>query len=151
MRRTAILVAIPPLGMLLLLIWQVVLGHHWGKSSMSNGNVIGWTIFLWLVYLRLITIHLVTEVRNGELSIVLRGLWRSRHIPLDRIQLVEIIDHDPVREFGGYSIRTTRAGTAYLAGGRGAVRLTMSSGGKVVVGSNRAEELAAVLGNSRSG
>lgn len=131
--------------MLLLMIWQVVLGHPWGKAPMSNGNVIGWTIFLWLIYLRLITVRLVTEIRGGELIIAMRGLWRSRHVPLDRIQAVEMLDHDPVRDFGAYGIRSTRAGTAYLAGGGGGVRLTLSGGAKLVVGSHRADELAKLL------
>lgn len=145
LRRTAIVVAIPPVGMLALLIWQVVLGHPGAKNSISNGNVIGWTIFLWLVYLRLITVRMVTEVRNRELKVALRGLWRSRRVPLDRIQSVEILDHDPVREFGAYGIRTTRAGTAYLAGGGKGVRLTLPGGEKLVVGSARPEELARAL------
>ena len=52
--------------MLGLLIWQVILGHPWGKQPMSNANVIGWTMFLWLIYFRLITVRLVTEVRDRE-------------------------------------------------------------------------------------
>lgn len=112
---------------------------------MSNGNVIGWTIFLWLIYFRLVTVRLVTEIRGRELIVAMRGLWRSRHVPLDRIQSVETIDHDPVRDFGGYGIKSTRAGTAYLAGGGGAVRLTLAGGEKLVVGSKRANELATLL------
>ncbi len=112
---------------------------------MSNGNVIGWTIFLWLIYLRLITVRLVTEVRGDGLMVGLRGLWRKRRVPLDRIQSVEIIDHDPVREFGAYGVRTTRAGTAYLAGGAGGVRITLAGGKKLVVGSRRPDELAQAL------
>lgn len=131
--------------MLALLIWQVVLGHSWGKAPMSNGNVIGWTIFLWLAYFRLITVRLVTEIRGGELMVAMRGLWRSRRVPLDPIQSVEIIDHDPVRDFGGYGIRTTGAGTAYLADGGGGVRLTLANGEKLVIGSKRADELAQFL------
>jgi len=131
--------------MLLLLIWQVVLGHPWGKAPMSNGNVIGWTIFVWLIYFRLITIRLVTEIRGGELIVALRGLWRSRHVALARVQSVEAIDHDPVRDFGAYGIRTVRGTTAYLAGGSGGVRITLADGEKLVVGSQRAGELAALL------
>ena len=131
--------------MLVLLIWQVVLGHSWGKAPMSNGNIIGWTIFLWLIYFRLITVRLVTQIRGGELIVAMRGLWRSRHVPLDRIQSVETIDHDPVRDYGGYGIKSTRAGTAYLAGGGGGVRLTLAGGEKLVVGSHRADELARLL------
>jgi hypothetical protein len=131
--------------MLLLLVWQVVLGHRWGKAPMSNGNVIGWTIFLWLIYLRLITVRLVTEIRGEELKLGLLGLWRSQRVPLNRIQGVETLDYDPVRDFGTYGVRTTRAGTAYLAGGQGGVRITLLSGKKLVVGSRRPEELARAL------
>lgn len=112
---------------------------------MSNGNVIGWTIFLWLIYLRLITVRLVTEIRGEELKVGMRGLWRSQRVPLDRIQKVETLDYDPIRDFGTYGVRTTRAGTAYLAGGAGGVRITLSSGKKLVVGSRRPDELARAL------
>ena len=145
LRRVGVALAIPPCCMLGLLIWQVVLGHPWGKQPMSNANVIGWTVFLWLIYFRLITVRLVTEVRNGELVIAMRGLWRSRHIPLDRIQSVETITYDAARDYGGYGIRTTREGKAYIAGGGAGVRLTLLSGEKVVIGSCRPDELAAVL------
>lgn len=136
--------------MLALLIWQVVLGHPWGKDPMSNANVIGWTVFLWLIYLRLITVRLVTEVRDSELIVALRGFWRTRRIPLHRIQSVETIDHDPAQDYGGYGIRSTRAGKAYIASGVGGVRMTLADGEKVVVGSNRAGELAAALRASLS-
>ena len=101
--------------MLGLLIWQVLLGHPWGKHPMSNGDVIGWTVFLWLIYLRLITVRLVTEVRQGALIIRMRGLWRLRRVPLDRIQSVETITHDIARDYGGYGFRSIRDGKAYVA------------------------------------
>jgi hypothetical protein len=46
LRRIAPALASLPVFMLGLLIWQVLLGHSWGKRPMSNGDVIGWTIFL---------------------------------------------------------------------------------------------------------
>jgi len=117
---------------------------------MSNGNVIGWTIFLWLIYLRLITVRLVTEIRGEELRVGMRGLWRSQRIPLNRIQTAEIIDHDPSRDYGGYGVRSTRQGKAYIASGSGGVRLTLSDGEKVVIGSNRAADLRAALRGRQS-
>jgi hypothetical protein len=134
--------------MLGLLIWQVVLGHGWGKHPMSNADVVGWTVFLWLIYLRLINVRLVTEVRKGELIVRMRGLWRLRRVPLDRIQSVRTITHDIARDYGGYGIRSTREGKAYAArGGRG-VRVTLVAGEKLVVGSQRPDELAAALSGS---
>lgn len=145
LRRIGLALASPPCFMLGLLIWQVVLGHTWGKHPMSNGDVIGWTVFLWLIYIRLITVRLVIEVRPGELSIAMRGLWRLRRVPLDQIKAVETIAHDPARDYGGYGIRSTRAGKAYVAGGSLGVRITLASGEKLVVGTQRPDELAAAL------
>ncbi len=140
-----LLLAIPPASISLLLIWQVILGHPWGKQPMSNANVIGWTIFLWLVYLRLVTIRLVTEVRPGELAVAMQGLWRERRISLDTIKSANVITYDPARDYGGYGIRTTRRGKAYIAGGNLGVRLKLDNGGTVVIGSSRPDELMAAI------
>jgi len=145
LRRIALALASPPCFLLGLLIWQVMLGHTWGKHPMSNGDVIGWTVFLWLVYFRLITVRLVTEVRKGELIVRMRGLWRLRRVPLDRIQSVETIKHDIARDYGGYGIRSTREGKAYVASGGRGVRVTLPAGEKLVVGSQRPDELAAAI------
>ncbi|MGD0436863.1 MAG: hypothetical protein ABSB86_10380 [Bryobacteraceae bacterium] len=145
LRRIAVALASPPLFMLGLLIWQVVLGHTWGKHPMSNGDVIGWTVFLCLIYLRLITVRLVTEVRQRELVIGMRGLWRLRRIPLDRIRSVETITQDIARDYGGYGIRFARGGKAYIAGSGGGLRVTLAGGEKLVLGSARPDELAAAL------
>jgi len=131
--------------MLGLLIWQVLLGHPWGKHPMSNGDVISWTVFLWLIYFRLITVRLVTEVRQGELIIRMRGLWRLRRVPLDRIQSVETITHDIAPDYGGYGFRSIRGGKAYVASGGRGVRVTLAGGEKLVVGSQRPDELARML------
>ncbi len=148
LRRIALALASPPCFLLGLLIWQVVLGHTWGKHPMSNADVVGWTVFLWLIYLRLITVRLVTEVRKGELIVRMRGLWRLRRVPLDHIQSVETITHDIARDYGGYGIRSTPEGKAYVASGGRGVRLTLAAGEKLVVGSQRPDELARVLHTS---
>jgi len=148
MRRQRILLAIVPGAMLLLLIWQVILGHPWGKHPISNANVIGWTIFLWIVYLRLITVRLVTEVRTNELAVGMHGLWRERRIPWSDIKSAKVINYHPERDYGGYGIRTTRAGKAYIAHGTRGVRLELAQGRTVIIGSKLPEELAAAIHRS---
>jgi hypothetical protein len=149
LRRIAISLAIPPCAMLGLLIWQVVLGHSWGSHPMSNGNVIGWTIFLWIIYVRLLTVRLVTEVRDGDLVIRLRGLWRSRRVPIRDIQSIETTKIDP-RDYGGYGIRSTPEGTAYIASNDEALKLKLKNGSEIVVGSEYSAELARVLRANRA-
>jgi hypothetical protein len=143
--RLRILLAIPPLGMLLLLVWQVILGHPWGTKPMSNASLIGWTVFLWVVYLRLITVRLVTDVRSDQVSVAMRGFWRERHIPLSEIKSVKVVAYDPVRDYGGYGIRTTRGVKAYIASGNRGVRLNLVNSGAVLIGSERPEDLASVI------
>lgn len=140
------MLAIPPLGMLLLLIWQVVLGHPWGKQPMSNGSIEFWTVFLWLFYIRLLTIRLVTQVADGELIVRMKGLWRKRRIPIAKIRSIELITFDPFRDYGGFGIRSTRAGKAYIAQGNQGVRITLDDGRVVVVGSQKSAELKAAIG-----
>jgi hypothetical protein len=148
LRRIGVALAAPPCFMLGLLVWQVVLGHPWGRQPMSNANVVGWTIFLWIIYFRLITVQLVTEVRDRELLVGLRGLWRARRVPLDNIQSVETVSFDPQRDYGGYGIRSSRQGTAYIAGGNRGARLKLANGATLVVGSQKPEQLAGVLSSS---
>ena len=145
LRRIAPALVTPPRIMLGLLLWQVVLGHPWGKHPISNANVIGWTIFLWAIFLRLITVRLVTEARDGMLVISLRGFWRSRRIALNEIRSAEVIRYDPGRDYGGYGIRTGPFGKTYIAGGTRGVRLKLANGATVIVGSDQPDRLAAAL------
>ena len=140
--RLGVMLALPPAALLILAIWQVGLGHRFGRHPMSNAGVIGWTIFLWLVYLRLLTVRLVTELRSSELRIRLRGVWRAGSIPVSDIRSVQICTYDPIREYGGYGIRSGRRGKAYIARGRQGVKLVLTTGATVLVGSQQPEELA---------
>ncbi len=140
--RLLILTAIPPLVILLLAIWQVGLGHPWGKHPMTNTSMIGWTIFLWLIYLRLITVKLVTDVRPGEISLAMRGLWRSYGVSLAAVKSARSVTFDPGRDWGGYGVRSSSRGRAFIAGGTTGVELELSKGGIVLVSSQRPDELA---------
>lgn len=75
-----------------------------------------------------------------EIIVELRGLWRRRKIPLDEIRSVDAVSYDPM-DFGGYGMRSTRAGTAYIARGNRAVRLVLVNGQRILIGSQNAAEL----------
>ena|ERR1700693_6288396 len=143
--RLLILTAIPPVAMLLLAVWQVGLGHPWGKQPMSNAGIVGWTIFLWLIYFRLITVKLVTEVLPNELSVAMRGLWRSYRISLAAVQSVHTVTFAPVPDWGGYGVRSIARGKAYIARGNQGVELELKKGGVVLAGSQRPDELVRAL------
>ncbi len=143
--RLRILTAIPPIAMLLMVIWQVGLGHSIGKTPMSSAGLVGWTIFVCLLYLRLVTVKLVTEVGPGEARIALRGLWRTSRIDLATVSLVDIVTFDPVRDWGGFGIRSNKRGRAYIAGGNHGVQLTFAKGKTILIESQAAGELASAI------
>jgi hypothetical protein len=143
--RVWLLLAIPPVILLGVTIWQVGLGYRWRQHGPSNGDLVTMTVFIWLVYVYLLRVRLVTDVQPGTISIQLRGLWRHDRIAAATIKTASVVDVDPVRDFGGYGIRAVRGGKAYLAGRTPGVRLDLRRGGFVVIGSVRPEELLAAI------
>ena len=144
-RRMRLALATVPVIFLALTIWQVVLGHPWGRHPMSNGGMIFWSIFLWLIYLRLITVKLVTNLTPDKLSIAMRGIWRVRHIPRQQIESVDTTSFNAAKDFGGYGMRTIGRKKAYVADGNRGVRIQLTGGRTVVIGSRRPEALIAAI------
>jgi len=140
-----IVLALPPGALVFMSVRQMVFHRPWGHPPMSNGDLLFLTVLLLAVYVRLITVRLVTDVRSGALTVGLRGLWRRRRIPLGEIRTAAAVEYDPVGEYGGYGIRSGPRGAAYIASGRRAVQLELRDGQKLLVGSQRPEELAATI------
>jgi len=143
--RLRILLALPPAFFWFLLIWQVWLGHAWGKHPMSNAGVIFLLVVLSLLYLRLVTVRLDIAVFDEKVRVALRGAFWRRWISGNTIQAAKAVSYNAVRDYGGYGIRSGRLGRAYIAGGSRGVLLKLAGGEQVLLGSNRPDELAAVI------
>ena len=144
-RRMKIQLAFLPLAFTILLVWQVILKHTAARKTLSDGEVIGWTILLWLLYFRLISVKMVTDLKPLKLIVKLRGVFRSCKIPLADIESVEVITFDPIKDFGGFGIRSTKEGRACLAYGTRGVRVKLRHGNPVVIGSQQPEALARAI------
>ena len=141
-----VVLAFPPAAVLFITCRQIVWHKPWGSPPPSNGSLIFLCVLLVAVYFRLVTVKLVTELRRGEVAVGLRGLWKRRRIPLDQVQKAEAVTYDPVAEFGGYGIRSSQRGKAYIARGSAGVELLLKNGNRVLIGSQVAEELARKIG-----
>jgi hypothetical protein len=139
-----IVLALPPAALLFITVRQVVFHHPWGAHPLSNGGLIFLTLLLTAVYLRLITVRLVTDVNSVELAVGLRGLWRRRRIPRSAIRSAIPVEYNAL-DYGGYGIRSGPGGLAYIADGNRAAQLELNDGRKLLIGSQRPEELARVL------
>ena len=69
-----------------------------------------------------------------------------RRIPFGSIQRIEVVTYRPLAEYGGWGIRIGRDGVrAFSARGNRGVRLDLADGTRLLIGSQRPEELALAL------
>jgi hypothetical protein len=87
------------------------------------------------------------STRVADSAVVVR-FWgiRVRSVLLKDIVDCEVVNVNSVRQLGGWGIRWRRGhGWTYNVASGDAVRIVLSRGGRLVVGSQRAEELASVI------
>ncbi len=95
----------------------------------------------WLLY----SLKLVTRLEPSQLVIRFRPLL-TRKILLRDIASCEERTYRPLREYGGWGIRySARHGRAYNVSGNRGVQLELIDGKKILIGSQRAEELAELI------
>jgi hypothetical protein len=97
-------------------------------------------------------VPLVFLVARLEVSVDVAGLrlryvpFRDRRIAASQIFSHEVVAYRPLREWGGWGIRFAfRRGWAYTAYGNRGVQLVLANHKRLLVGSQRPEDLAAAL------
>ena len=146
-----LVLAMPPAALIFVTVRQLVWHHPWGTPAVSNGGLLFLAVLLVVVYVRLITVRLVTDLRPAEIAVGLRGLWRKRRIPLYQVRTARAVEYDPIRDFGGYGVRSGFRGQAYIARGNRGVELELQDGRKVLIGSQDAARLVRLIAASRLG
>ena len=90
------------------------------------------------------SMRLITEVRPGLLWVRLSP-FRGMRIATKEIASAFVREYSPIREYGGWGVRVSRSGRAYNAYGDRGVQLVLQDGSKVLVGSQRPDDLLAAL------
>ena len=72
-----------------------------------------------------------------------------RTIPLTEIQSCEARTYRPIREYGGWGIRWGFSGMAFNVSGDRGVQLVLAGRKRLLIGSQRADELAAIINEAR--
>ncbi|MGO9258844.1 MAG: hypothetical protein ACLQU1_21365 [Bryobacteraceae bacterium] len=137
-----IALAMPPAALVIISCRQIIWHRPWGDPPTTNGGLLFLTALILLVYIRLITVRLVTELRPAQLSVAMKGLWRRTRVALADIRKAVAVEYDPVTEYRGYGVRSGPRGQAYIASGSQAVQLELRDGRKLLIGSQRPQELA---------
>jgi hypothetical protein len=104
---------------------------------------------VFLVFLCM-TMRLVTTVRRDGLHIRYVPFLK-RQLEIRSIERCEACRYRPVRDYGGWGIRGSRRHRAYNVWGRGGVLLSFRNGSTLMIGSQRADELAREIGTLMGG
>jgi hypothetical protein len=70
-------------------------------------------------------------------------------MPFEAIQTYEAKTYRPLREYGGWGIRYGAAGKAYNVSGNLGVQLSLLSGRKIMLGSQKPEELVLAIDRAK--
>ncbi|HQV31803.1 MAG TPA: hypothetical protein PKV71_07995 [Calditrichia bacterium] len=106
------------------------------------------TVFFLLDFLIILAfrhVRLETVVTRENLSVQFTWLGKEK-VPIADIASATVREYHPIREYGGWGLRMGPSGKAYNVRGNMGVQITRKNGKTFLIGSQRAEELGAVLG-----
>jgi hypothetical protein len=108
-------------------------------------SILSWAILV-VVAAFVFAITLRTEVRADGIHVKFWPIHRSfRHVPWSDIERVEAIEYNSLTRAGGWGLRMTANEVTYNVGGSEGVSIERDGKRDVLLGSGRAEELAAAI------
>jgi hypothetical protein len=130
------------------LIWYALITQLFFQRPFGNNPLPDvWLIIFWIVFslglpLLIFYCRLTTEVREDGLYIQFFPFHLSfRKIAFDELKRYEVRTYNPIWEYGGWGIRYRPKGWAYNVSGNQGVQLELVNGKRLLIGSQRAEEL----------
>jgi len=98
--------------------------------------------FIWLFY----SMKLVTEVKEAGIQITFTP-FTNFIIPFNEIKNLEIREYRPILEYGGWGIRFNRTGKAYTVSGKIGLQVELFNGKKILIGTEKSDDLLKSLDN----
>lgn len=131
-----------------LIVQQLILGKPVGNNPASDTELIILVVIFGLgLPLLFFMTKLVVEVRDDGLYIRFFPFHFSfRKIPLEDLKTCEARTYSPLKEYGGWGIRYGPKGKAYNVSGNRGVQLEPANGKRILIGSQKPEELAEAIG-----
>ena len=126
---------------------QLILGKPFGNNPAPDSVMVILAIIFGIVLpLFMFTTNLTTEVHDDGLYIRFFPFHLSfRRIAIEEIRRFEVCTYSPIKDYGGWGIRFGRKGKAYNVSGNRGVKLELSNGKRLLIGSQKPEELAEAL------
>lgn len=104
------------------------------------------TVMVGAAFLLLHVARLTTEVREDGLYVRFYPFHSVfQKIPLDQVRSFQATTYRPIRDYGGYGIRYGWRSKAYNVSGNRGVKVEYAGGRTLLIGSQKAEQLAQAL------
>ena len=138
--EAAFLVALIPLIMRAQSTGETPIGLIIGLITMLTAGPALLLLFLLL--------KMETRVDDQRITINFQP-FSKRHISFQDVEQCEARKYRPIAEYGGWGLRWSWNGRAYNVRGNRGVQLVLTGNRRVMIGSQRAEELAATINSRR--
>jgi len=124
----------------------LVRGHVW-SLEFALGLVIGLALLMMVIVFLL---HMTTEVTPTDVRVWFGWAPTYRRIvSIGSVRSIEVVAYRPIADYGFWGIRSGRDGDrALIARGNRGVRLELTDGTKLLIGSQRPEALARAMDNT---
>lgn len=115
-----------------------------GTAKLAIGFLVGLVLPLVLV---VGVLRMTTEVAPTDLRVWFGWIPTYRRVvPIGTIVRIEVVTYRPLADYGGWGIRQGRDGVRVLnARGNQGVRIDLADGSRLLIGSQRPEDLARAL------
>ena len=128
-----------------LLMWyafyvQIIGGETFGSNPAPDNVLIAFTIFFGVLFpIFILCLHMVTEVRSNGIYVRMSPL-PGRYISKEEISSFNPRTYNALLEYGGWGIRFGFDGMAYNMSGNEGMRIVLSNGSTLLLGTHRAGE-----------
>lgn len=127
---------------------QIIMGAPFGNNPMGDtGLVVVSSLFL-LLGIFFLVIRMETTVQNEGISVRFTPFQMQSTLYLwQDIAEVKIVSYSPLKDFGGWGLRFSFSGRgkAYIMSGDKGLQIVFNTDNKLVIGTNKAEELSRIL------
>lgn len=137
--------------MLSLVFTQVVNGRIIGDNPASNGQLVAAAAISLLITFFILSFRLDTQIKTDGIYVKLFPFQTSfRFFPWNSLQKCYVRKYSPIGEYGGWGWRLGLfgKGTCYNISGNEGLQLEFTNGKKLLIGTQKPEELSGVIEKS---
>lgn len=124
-------------------VFEVIANH----DQLDSGSIVGLTISLLVagsVGILFYFLKLNTRIDQDYIGIKFSP-FIDKKISWKEVESASVVEYKPFREYGGWGIRHRIGKVAYSVAGKVGLKLTLNSGKIVMIGTQRKDELKAIL------